>query len=206
MLQFESLRPDTLAVLKLTMAEPLLNEFTLVGGTALALHFGHRISEDIDLFSWTKFDIDNLINELSKKTALAVKMKTPIGAHVFIENVKTDFVYFPIKPIRDTLLVDGTRLLAVEDIAAMKLNAIANRGAKKDFYDLFYLLQFFGAEKLVELFKEKFSTQDVFGLIRSMIYFEEADNEATEITVLKDKKLKWGEVKESIITSTKHLF
>ena len=87
MLQFNALRPDTLDVLKLTMAEPSLNDFTLVGETALALHFGHRISEDVDLFTWQRFDVDFLLNELSTKLNFTIKIKTPIGAHLFIEQV-----------------------------------------------------------------------------------------------------------------------
>ncbi len=205
MLQFNALRPDTLDVLKKAMAEPLLNDFTLVGGTALALYFGHRISEDIDLFTWQKFNVDYLLNELEKKLSFNIKIKTPIGAHLFIEKVKTDLVYFPTPPIRESLTVDGVRLLHIEDLAAMKLNAIANRGAKKDFYDLFFLLEKFGIEKLILLFSEKFKQQDVFGLTRSLSYFKDADEEDTEIIVLKDKKLTWEKVKQTIISETRKI-
>lgn len=205
MLQFDALRPDTLDVLKLTMAEPLLSDFTLVGGTALALYFGHRISEDIDLFNWQKFDVDLLLNELESKFQFQIKIKTPIGAHLFVDNVKTDLVYFPIKPMREVIVIDGVRLLNLEDLAAMKLNVIANRGAKKDFYDLYFLLQHFKVEKLVELFSEKFKQQDVFGLSRSLLYFQDADEEDTQIMVLKEKSLTWETVKKTIITETRKL-
>lgn len=204
MLQFDALRPDTLDVLKLTMAEPALKDFTLVGGTALALFYGHRISEDIDLFTWKKFDVDYLLNDLSTRIDLKINLKTPIGAHLFIGNVKTDLVYFPIPPIRDSIEVNGVRLLNDEDLAAMKLNAIANRGARKDFYDLFFLLQKFKIKELIELFQEKFKTQDVFGLARSLTYFEDADQE-NEIILLKEKKLTWLQVKQTIIKETKGL-
>lgn len=204
MLQFNALRPDTLDVLKLTMAEPLLNNFTLVGGTALALHFGHRISEDIDLFSWDPFNIDFLVDALSKKIRLETVAKTPIGAHLFIEEVKTDLVYFPIKPIRETLEIDNVRLLGVEDIAAMKLNAIANRGARKDFYDIYFLLEKYPLATLVSFFKERFSTQDIFGLLRSLDYFADAE-EQDEIILLRDKKLTWDQVKKRIVEETRKL-
>lgn len=204
MLQLNALRPDTLDVLKATMAEPLLNDFVLVGGTALALHYGHRISEDIDLFRWDKFDVDFFLDELSKKINFSTKLKTPIGAHLFINGVKTDLVYFPIKPIREIVFKSGIRLLSVEDIAPMKLNAIANRGAKKDFYDLYFLLQHFPIFRLVELFKEKFVTQDVFGLSRSLNFFGDADTQG-EIVLLKNKSLTWQEVKRTIISETKKL-
>ena len=204
MLQFDALRPDTLDVLKLVMAEPTLKDFTLAGGTALALLYGHRISEDIDLFDWEKFDVDYLLNDLSSKINIDIKLKTPIGAHIFINKVKTDLVYFPIRPIRKRIEIEGIRLLNDEDIAAMKLNAIANRGARKDFYDLYFLLQKFNINKLIELFKEKFKTQDVFGLTRSLTYFEEAETE-NDVILLREKSLTWQDVKQRIIKETKGL-
>ena len=167
------------------MNEPLLNDFTLVGGTALALHFGHRISDDIDLFCWERFNVDVLLNELESKIKFSIKIKTPIGAHLFIETVKTDIVYFPIKPMREPILQDGVRLLQLDDLAAMKLNAIANRGAKKDFYDLFFLLEAYS-----------------IGLSKSIGYFKDADEEDTQIIVLKDKALTWQKVKEKILKET----
>jgi len=204
MLQFDALRPDTLDVLKLVMAEPTLKDFTLAGGTALALLYGHRISEDIDLFDWEKFDVDYLLNDLSSKINIDIKLKTPIGAHIFINKVKTDLVYFPIRPIRKRIEIEGIRLLNDEDIAAMKLNAFANRGARKDFYDLYFLLQKFNINKLIELFKEKFKTQDVFGLTRSLTYFEEAETE-NDVILLREKSLTWQDVKQRIIKETKGL-
>lgn len=186
------------------MSEPLLDDFVLVGGTALALHFGHRISEDIDLFTWARFDVDFLLEELSGKMKFDVKSKTPIGAHVFIKAVKTDFVYFPKRPIRKELAVEGVRLLGVEDIAAMKLNAIANRGARKDFYDLYFLLEQYTVEELTELFKEKFETQDIFGLSRSLTYFEDADMQ-DETVLLRNKSLTWEQVKKRIVEETRKL-
>lgn len=204
MLQFNALRPDTLDVLKATMAQPLLDDFVLVGGTALALHYGHRVSEDIDLFVWEKFDVDLLLLELSKTLNHSVKVKTPIGAHIFVKGVKTDLVYFPAKPIRPVIEKEGVRLLSSEDIAAMKMNVIANRGAKKDFYDVYFLLKELPLKKQVDLFKEKFITQDIFGLSRSLTYFADADMQ-DEIILLKEKSLTWEKVKQTIIKETRKL-
>ena len=186
------------------MAEPLLNNFTLVGGTALALHFGHRISEDIDLFSWEPFDIDFLLNKLSGKMQFETAATTPIGAHLFIEQVKTDLVYFPVKPIRETIVMEDVRLLGIEDIAAMKLNAVANRGARKDFYDIYFLLEKYSLDTLVSFFKERFVTQDVFGLLRSLDYFEDAEGQ-DEIILLRDKSVTWKQVKKRLVEETRKL-
>ena len=204
MLQFNALRPDTLDVLKFAMSEPLLNDFILVGGTALALHLGHRISEDIDLFSRERFDVDRLLHELATSIKHTVKVKTPIGAHIFIKNVKTDLVYFPAKPIRPIVKKEGVRLLSIEDLAAMKMNTIANRGAKKDFYDIYFILQKYSLSEQISFFKKKFKMQDIFGLMRSLNYFEDADQEG-EIVLLKDKSLTWTKVKQKVIDETRKL-
>ena len=148
--------------------------------------------------------MDYLLNDLSSKINIDIKLKTPIGAHIFINKVKTDLVYFPIRPIRKRIEIEGIRLLNDEDIAAMKLNAFANRGARKDFYDLYFLLQKFNINKLIELFKEKFKTQDVFGLTRSLTYFEEAETE-NDVILLREKSLTWQDVKQRIIKETKGL-
>lgn len=204
MLQFGALQPLTLDVLRKTMAEPLLQDFVLVGGTGLALHYGHRISEDIDLFCWDRFDVDFLLMELAGRMKFSTKLKTPIGAHLFIEGVKTDLVYFPAKPIREVIEKDGIRLLSPEDIAAMKMNVIANRGAKKDFYDIYFLLKEFSLIQLIAFFKEKFKTEEVFGLTRSLTYFADADGQ-NPVILLKEKDLTWEKVKQKIIEETRKL-
>ncbi len=204
MLQFNALRPATLDVLKVTMNEPLLNDFVLVGGTCLALHYGHRISEDIDLFVWQKFDVDYFLMELSKTLQFTIKIKTPIGSHIFINGVKTDILYFPAKPIQPVIKEEGVRLLSTADIAAMKMNTIANRGAKKDFYDVYYLLKEYSLSDQIKFFKQKFSTQDLFGLQRSLNYFADADRQEDPI-LLKDKSLTWEKVKRTIIEETRKL-
>ena len=204
MLQFNSLRPNTLDVLEKTMAEPLLSKFVLVGGTALALHLGHRISDDIDLFVWERFDVDILLEELAGSFNFTIKSKTPIGAHIFIKNVKTDLVYFPAKPLKKIIKEKEIRLLAVEDIAAMKMNTIANRGAKKDFYDVYFMLEHYPLYKQIEFFKERFQSQDVFGLHRSLTYFADADLQE-DIILLKNKNLTWEQVKQKIIQETRKI-
>ena len=117
MLHSKVIRPLTLDVLKILMSEPLLNNFVLVGGTGLSLHFGHRLSEDIDMFSFSPFDIDVVIRKLSDYLPISVKLKTPIGVHLFIKNVKTDLIYYPVKLMKPVIESEGIRLASVEDIA-----------------------------------------------------------------------------------------
>ena len=117
------------------MAAEQLQEFYLVGGTALALHYGHRKSIDLDIFTHVPFDA-NVLSEFLRRefdlNEVAVATNTVLGQ---INGIKTDFIVHQYPPIRTIVTINRVRLLSVEDIAAMKLNAIANRGSKKDFWD-----------------------------------------------------------------------
>ncbi len=118
------------------MQIPELNDFYLVGGTALSLYFGHRISVDIDLFSVTEFNNDSLITPLESTFAGFTYRNThnPIGLFGTIDGIKVDFVkhhYHPL--IEDPLVEDGIRLFSIPDIMAMKIAAIMKKRCQKRF-------------------------------------------------------------------------
>ena len=94
-------------------------------------------------------------------------------------------------------------MLAIEDIAPMKLDAITGRGRKKDFYDLYYLLQKFNLEELFLFYKEKYPHQTTFHVARSLTYFADADEDAAPFVF--DKELTWGNVKKKIISEVQKL-
>jgi len=77
--------------------------------------------------------------------------------------------------IRKITEIEGIRMLNIEDIAAMKLSAITNRGAKKDFYDLYFLLQKYTMNEIVSFYKEKYPNQELFYTLKSLTYFEDAE-------------------------------
>ncbi len=179
------------------MGDSYLNNFCLVGGTALALYYGHRISEDIDLFSQQDYDLTALKAHVQKNFGADIYFETSIGIRCMIDNVKTDFLNYPYPPIDKAVTNDGIRLLKVPDIAAMKLAAINNRGAKRDFYDLYFLLQHYSLRQLVEFFAKKFKITSLFSLYMSLTYFNDAEIEAEPI-LIKDKNLGWPQVKKFI--------
>jgi hypothetical protein len=85
------------------MQLPALNNFGLVGGTALSLLYGHRLSEDVDIFSSAPFDNTDVINELKEnfETHFLVEEKPPrFGIFCFIDNVKVDIIRHPHPIIR----------------------------------------------------------------------------------------------------------
>lgn len=89
------------------------------------------------------------------------------------------------------------------DLAPMKLSAVTGRGTKKDFYDIYFLLKIMPLAEIIELFRKKFSQQEVFHVIKSLSYFEDAEGYADPVVF--DKTLSWEIVKSTILKAVKSL-
>ena len=155
MLQYSTIDSHALVVLKSLMQIPALNNFYLVGGTALALQYGHRLSVDIDLFSTTEFENESLIAPLEETFPGFTYRRTlnPIGLFGFIDEVKVDFVKHHHHPIIEKPLIEnGIRIFSTPDIMAMKIAAILKRGVKKDFWDIAELLQHYTVEDFINYY------------------------------------------------------
>ena len=206
MLQYRTVYPKTLELLKKLMLLPELEDFFLVGGTALALQLGHRISIDIDLFTQNDFDTKKLFSKLNKQfkiSDLTEDNNTLNFNIVFPEKsdniIKIDLIKYSYPLINPIFEIDKIRLLSVEDIIPMKLSAVAGRGSKKDFYDIFYLLTSYSIEKMFELFKKKFPNTNEFHILKSLTYFEDAEIEPNPQMT---KKVNWNIVKTKITNET----
>ena len=162
MLQKQAVEPRTFSLLKELMALPCLADGALVGGTALALMFGHRLSVDLDIFLSKKPDWELIQNELAKsfgKRFEFEKKPISIGIFAFIDNIKVDIVCYP-HPLLETLYhEEGIRMYAEPDIAAMKINAILGRGKKKDFWDMAELLSNYTLGEIIDFYQNKFPNQ-----------------------------------------------
>lgn len=157
MLSYQTIQPNTLELLKRLMAEPLFAETRLVGGTALALQFGHRSSIDLDLFGTIEEDTD-LTTEVLERIGNTVPGKCSSRIKTYrICGVKTDIVSYDRYPWIDVpVLEDGLRLASPKDIAAMKVNAIQGRGTRKDFVDMYFLIQRYGLTQVMQFYKTKY--------------------------------------------------
>ena len=175
----------------------VLQDFHLVGGTALALQKGHRFSIDLDLFTPFSFD-NNLLVEALKQSFESFILKSESKQMIFaeIENVKVDLVKMSYPILYPTHKNENIRMLNINDIAPMKLKAIVQRGSKKDFFDIYYILQEMGLATLIDLFKTKFDQNEIFHVIKSLSYFEDA--EADFDPVMFDKKVDWNIVKQTL--------
>lgn len=195
MLHYETIEPATLELLRGLMNEPLLAETRLVGGTALALQLGHRSSIDLDLFGHFSCDDIELRKVLATHGKLQV-MNTSKNVKLFTVNgVKVDIVEYDNPWIDEMVMEDALRLASVQEIAAMKVRAIVGRGTRKDFVDLYYLLQRFSMSDILDLFRKKYPDVNDFLAIRSLTYFEDAEQAPMPIMHTSDS---WVEMKAHI--------
>ncbi len=199
MLHLEAVPAGALPILKRLMALPELRDHALVGGTALALRYGHRLSVDLDLFG-AQFDhteIQQAIEtEFGNQFSYEPGRGKAIGVFCYIGAVKVDVVKYPPLQIREIEVIDGIRLYSDADIGAMKIQAILGRGKKKDFWDLSLLMKQHGLEHLMEWHKEKFPSQMLAISIPSAItYFNDAEDSEDPVGL---QGQTWEEVKRSI--------
>ena len=167
MLSFQTIEPDTLELLKALMAEPSFNGMRLVGGTSLALQYGHRQSVDIDMFGIFSPDASAMSERLKKLgQTFVVKESERIKIYT-INGIKVDFVDYGNYPwIDDVIIENGLRLASPKDIAAMKINAIEGRRTKKDFIDVYFLLQHYSLNQLLDFYAKKYPEHSIFRALR----------------------------------------
>ena len=199
MLQTQNVEPGTLEILKKLMELPELSDFLLVGGTALSLHYGHRLSADLDLFSSTEFDNTFIAQAMEKKfTGFSYRSgNNPIGLFGFIDGVKIDLVKYHYHPlIYAAVIIDGIRFISIPDIMGMKIAAIMKRGVKKDFWDIAELLNHYSVEDFINYYTKKYPTQQLLiSVPHAMTYFDDAEESEDPISL---KGQTWESVKKNI--------
>ena len=187
MLHIKTVEPDTFSILKELMTIPELLNFSLVGGTALSLLYGHRMSVDLDLFSNKPFENADIITALEEKykDAFVNRSTNPrFGIFGFINETKIDIIRHPHPLIRPETTVEDIRMFSVEDIIAMKVQAILGRGKKKDFWDIAELLQHFSIKEFIQFHKEKYTTQNLLITVpQAITYFADAEESEAPISL-----------------------
>lgn len=198
MLHTQTIEPDTLGLLKKLMALPELKDFVLVGGTNLSLRFGHRLSIDLDLFTPNAFDTEWMFNFLLTHFPDAIfASRSEHMLFMYINNVKIDMVRLPYPYVQPVEEIEGVRLASLPDIAAMKLSAVSRRGVKKDFWDIAEMFNHYTVAEMIGFYKIKYSSHDIFHLIRSLVYFEDAELQKDPAPL---KKMTWKQVKKKMQT------
>lgn len=184
---------------KLMISDPV-RPFYLVGGTSLALRYGHRVSVDLDFFTHEAFDSRRLAEYLIEEYGLTESVVEPNTVLGLIDGVKTDFIAHRYPLISGVETVEGVRLLGSEDVAAMKLNAIANRGSKKDFWDFRELLRHFSRSQLLSFYSTKYPEGSLWNVEKSLSYFDDAEDEPDPKCL---KGLRWPQIRAEIAESNR---
>ncbi len=199
MLQTQTVESGTFSVLNELLELPALQDFSLVGGTALSLIYGHRKSIDLDLFTNQKIDNNELLAGLRAKfeDRILVEEKTPrFAIFCYIDNIKVDLVKLPHPLIRPIQTLENIRMFSTEDIIAMKVQAILGRGKKKDFWDIAELLQHYSVQDFIDFHHEKYKNQNLLITVpQALIYFADADESEDPVSL---KKQSWKKVQQFI--------
>lgn len=182
-------------------------DFYLAGGTALALLEGHRVSADLDLFSETFNDPEavQVTIQAAHPEAITTTAISPRTLYLRIDGTVVSLLGYSYPLVAPLLRPDESLLplASREDIAAMKLAAIASRGTRKDFIDLWLLAtRYWPLSHCLELYRKKFAARDIGHVVRSLTYFDDADREPPlRLLVEAD----WEEIKSYLVGEVKEL-
>ena len=158
---------------------PLIEQLYLAGGTGLALHIGHRISRDLDFFAERRFDVDALIQIIKSLGNFQLEMKDEQTVVGVLDGTKISFLGYHYPLLEKDTMLRGVRVAAIADIACMKIDAIAGRGTKRDFIDLFYIVRDISLDALMGLFRKKYTAigYNLMHIKKSMVYFDDAEDD-----------------------------
>lgn len=192
MLQYKTIEPGTLQLLKELQSSPIFEGTRLVGGTALALQLGHRSSIDLDFFGSVQASSEDIRDFLSEEHSITIVKESRNINIYLIDGIKVDIVNYRYQWIDSPVVGDGFVLAGLKDIAAMKIAAVVGRGTKKDFIDLYFLLQHFSLNEILDFYMQKYPDGSLFIAMKSLSYFEDA--EADPMPVMFDD-VSWEDVK-----------
>ena len=184
------------------------HRFYLAGGTALALQLGHRISVDLDFFSAT----DELLDESRRKIVETLRREHPVevlestvgNLLLRIGQTHIGFFSYGYALLEPTFSVLGVEVASLLDIGMMKLDALISRGARKDFYDLYFIAQYIPIEEMLRRGPEKYPHAKDYAMMAlvSMTDFANADKDAPVET---SPPLSWDEAKAFFISEAQRL-
>jgi predicted nucleotidyltransferase component of viral defense system len=181
-------------------ARDYMRAFYLAGGTALALHLGHRKSVDLDFFSEQTVNEDMLLSKVQEFPEFSLVAKEPQTLHCHIHRVKVSLIGYPYPMLASVTEFAGASVADPMDIACMKVSAIASRGTKRDFIDLYELAKRESLGALLGNFQRKFA-QTNFNLVhvlKSLVYFADADKDPAPDMLT---PFSWEQVKQYFLVS-----
>jgi len=176
----EVLTKTTQTDLETLKSANLLKNFYLAGGTALALQLKHRLSIDLDFFSKADINTKQLIQKLQKIGKISVDKEAENTLNGRFNKTKIMFLKYDYPLVFPLKTISGIKIADARDIACMKISAVSQRGAKKDFIDLFIICKnIMPLDELLALFEKKYKNAgyNMLHILKSLIFFEDAEKE-----------------------------
>jgi len=201
-LRFDVLPDEQLRILQLLSSQPFIKDFYLAGGTGLALQIGHRQSYDFDFFTPADFNTAAIIAKLVTVGQYERDNEERNTINGSLNGVRISFFGYRYNIVDVFLNYNNIRLSGLRDIAAMKLEAIAGRGSRKDFIDMFFLLQQYTLEEILSFHTLKYGAglNNQYHHLKSLVYFTDAEEDAMPVMVT---PIQWNEVKKFITNIVK---
>lgn len=197
MLSYQTVHPDTLELLKTLALQHEMQGMRLVGGTSLALQYGHRQSVDLDFFGKLQVTQDEILGMISRLGfEYKVLSQTKLILQLVVNKIKVDIIDYSYAWIDEPVVDNGIVLASPKDIAALKINAIEGRGSKKDFIDVYLLLQHFSLDEILGFYAAKYPNHSMLMALKSLIYFEDAEPQIMPKMFIKTT---WDEMKIAIV-------
>ena len=169
----------------------------LAGGTALALHIGHRISADLDFFTDVSFNIEAIIKGI-RKSGYSFQIISEGEGYLIVEveGLKVSIFEYDYPFLEKATMYKGVRIAGILDIASMKVIAISQRGTKRDFIDLYFVLQYMPFHKLAEHMVRRFGKERInpVHIGKSLVYFSDAESDP-EPEYIKGGEVSWDTIK-----------
>ncbi|NJD38944.1 MAG: nucleotidyl transferase AbiEii/AbiGii toxin family protein [Geobacter sp.] len=188
---------------QLAVCPEVAESFYLAGGTGLALQLGHRTSIDIDLFSQQAFNAERYASLLIRLGGRVIQSEEG-SVHGVAADIKVSFLYYPYPMLKPFQVVRGLKVASIDDIAAMKVVAISQRGDKKDFFDLYEILKNVSPRDVKTLFLKKFGASRIncYHILKSLLYFDDAEQQPDPLSL---NGTTWEQVKGYFLEHEKEL-
>ena len=203
-LQTGAVEKTTFALLAKLMNEAALADFFLVGGTALALRLGHRISVDLDMFTRDDIPVQALQKELAAAYGFSETFRAKNTLKGEIKGVKVDFITYDyplLRPLEKT--EENIRIADTGDIIAMKLSAITDAGTRmKDFVDIAFLSAHFTLKQMVGFYTEKYAGVNPISPVRALVYHK--DINMSDTVRLTTGTFSWQRIQDRLYAMVDH--
>ncbi len=172
----------------------------LAGGVGVAAHLEHRGSRDIDLFT-TASDPAAMAEALSQQPSVRVAGRAPGTLYLEVAGIPTSIIRYRYPLLVPAARVGGMALpvASLEDLMCMKLSAVAQRGAARDFWDLHEILTRTSTSlpSALDAFRRKYAQEDIGSVVRGLVYFADANAEPRPAGL---SDVRWKQIQDDLRT------